>query len=589
MKKIFGSGFNLKSKPMLIGGAVVLALVLVFSALAIYTYAHEGIFPRVSAAGVKLGGMSRTEATMELERECAARYEGKELTIRLETIAERTVSASELKVSFPTESIVDAALKVGREGGLFARVGKVFATLVAGERLENTVTLDETALENIVSSLAEHDVEAIDALYEVEEKELVLHPKTDGKKLNREALKETIKERFDGQDYSDVDVAREPFESKALDIDAVYSEVHKEVSDARLEEKDGENVIVPHVVGVDFDLEAARIAYEKSPDEIIRIPLVITEPEVNTKSLEAHLFKDTLADVTTRFSPKKVERTANVRLAAKLINGKVLNPGEEFSYNTEVGPRTKARGFKEAAIYASGEVVDGIGGGICQVSSTLYMAAIKANMKITERRNHSFYVDYSPKGEDATVVYGSIDFRFVNTSPYPIKIVSTSKDNYIRIQLMGTETEKFTVKLTKKTLSTSPFEERIKNVTTLKSGERHIEQEGQEGLVMEVYRNVYNEEGKLISSKLENKSTYKPKPQIVHVGVAAETEGPATPVIGEGTDADAGEDVTPPTDETPPATGDTEVEATEAEIEEGEQVEDDVPDWLSPTDETPAE
>ncbi|MBQ8003900.1 MAG: VanW family protein, partial [Oscillospiraceae bacterium] len=284
-------------------------------------------------------------------------------------------------------------------------------------------------------------------------------------------------------------------------------------------------------VGVDFDLEAAKIAYEKTPDEVIRIPLTLTQPKVLTKHLEVNLFKYCLAEVETHFSPKKVERTANVRLSAKLINGTVLNPGEEFSYNKTVGPRTTARGFKAASIFSQGEVVDGIGGGICQTSSTLYMAAVKANMKITERTNHSFYVDYAPKGEDATVVYGSLDFKFKNTSEYPIKIVATSKNNYVRIKLMGTEPDEVrTVKLTKKTHSTTPYTTREKQTNELKSGERKVEQKGQEGLSMTVWRNVYDKNGKLVESYVENKSKYKPMPEIVLVGTgkAATASAPAT-------------------------------------------------------------
>ncbi len=581
MKKLFGGGFDFKSKPVVAAVAAFVAVVLLFAALTVYTYAHGDIFPRVTAEGVRLGGMNREEAITALDAHSKSRYEGAKLEIKLEDITSRTVSAQELGVSLPAEDIADAALRVGHEGGFFPRIWDVFCTLFAGHETKSEIRLDDAALGKVVAELSAHDIAPTDATYEITDKELVLYPKADGKKLDAEALEKTIRERFTAQDYSTIEVARLVAESKGLDMDKLYSEVHKEVSDARLEKNENENVIVPHVVGVDFDLDAARIAYEKSADEILRIPLEITQPKVFTKTLEAGLFKDVLADVTTNFSPKKVARTANVRLAAKLVNGKVLNPGEEFSYNTTVGPRTKARGFQEAAIFASGEVVDGVGGGICQVSSTLYMAAIRANMEITERKNHSFYVDYAPKGEDATVVYGSIDFRFKNTSPYPIKIVATSKDNYIRIKLMGTETDKFTVKLTKKTLSTSPFEERVRNVSTLAKGERNIEQKGQEGLVMEVYRNVYDEGGKLISSKFENKSTYKPMPQIVHVGTAAATEEePSTPAISE-------TETEPPAEEMPPEADDgVETEATEAEIEEGEQVSDDeAPDWLVPSGE----
>lgn len=578
MVKFFGGSLNFKSKPVIAAVAACAAAVLLLVALAVYTYAHGDIFPGVTGGGISLGGMNREEAVSALDARSKTQYEGAKLEIKLEDIVARTVSAEELGVSLSSGDMADAALAIGHEGGFFSRIGDVISAIFAGREAEGGIAVDESALAKVISELSAHDVAPVDASYELTDKELVLYPKADGKKLDAEGLAKTVRERFSAQDYSAVEVARVTAESKGIDMDTLYSEVHKEVSDARLEKQDKENVIVPHVVGVDFDLESARIAYEKSPGEVLRIPLQITQPKVYTKTLEAGLFKDVLADVTTRFSPKKVARTANVRLAAKLVNGKVLNPGEEFSYNTTVGPRTKARGFQEAAIFASGEVVDGVGGGICQVSSTLYMAAIQANMQITERKNHSFYVDYAPKGEDATVVYGSIDFRFKNTSPYPIKIVATSKDNYIRIKLMGTETDKFTVKLSKKTLSTRPFEERVRYVNTLAEGKRSIEQKGQEGLVMEVYRKVYDESGKLISSSFENKSSYKPMPQIVHVGTAAVTEEtPSVPATSE-------TETVPPAEEAPSETekeSGGETEATEAELEEGNQAEgEEAPDWL---------
>lgn len=426
-----------------------------------------------------------------------------------------------------------------------------------------------------MAEFAKYDVAPVDASYTIEEeKTLVLHPRIDGKKLDTEALMQSITDRFLNEDYSLLHAERTITESVALDMDKVYAEVHKEVTDAHLEKSSEGNKIVPHVVGVDFDLEAAKIAYEKTPGEVIRIPLTLTQPKVLTKHLEVNLFKYCLAEVETHFSPKKVARTANVRLSASLINGTVLNPGEEFSYNKTVGPRTAARGFKEAGIFSQGEVVDGIGGGICQTSSTLYMAAVKANMKITERTNHSFYVDYAPKGEDATVVYGSLDFRFKNTSAYPIKIVATSKNNYIRVKLMGTEPDEVrTVKLTKKTHSTTPYTTREKKTSELPTGERKVEQKGQEGLSMTVWRNVYDKNGKLVESYVENKSKYKPMPEIVLIGTgkAQTASAPATSEVkppetaATETPAQAPETATPtPTPETPaPAPENTPPEASE--------------------------
>jgi len=529
------------SKAALISLAAVGGIAAVFVALTVYAYSYGGIFPGVSAGDIPLSGKSETEAAELLNASCAEKYDDAEIVVAVEEFERIPVSASELKITFPAEEIASRAYATGREGGLFPRLGHVLKGMFGGVDVGLTVAADEDSLLALMEKVSKYDVEPVDATYTIEDDTLLLHPRHDGKKVNAEKFKERLLTAFAEEDYSEIRLEREVAEAVALDIDKVYSEVHTEVKDAYLEKTEEGNKIVPHVVGVDFDLEAARAAYNKTPDEVVRIPLTITEPKVYTKHFEVNMFKYCLSEVETHFSPKKVERTANVRLAAKLVNGTILNPGEEFSYNKVVGPRTTERGFRAAAIFAQGEVVDGVGGGICQVSSTIYMAALRANMKITERRNHAFYVDYTPKGEDATVVYGSIDFRFKNTSEYPIKIVATSKNNYIRIQLMGTEPdEKVTVKLTKKTHSQTPYPTREKSTTALKAGERKVDQKGQEGLSMSVYRNVYDKNGKLIESYLENNSKYKPMPEIVLVGtgasepaVAPAPEEPAAPTPEE--------------------------------------------------------
>lgn len=542
MTKIFSGGKL--PKWTLIAAGVLAVLLLLFAALTVYTYAHGDIFPGVSAGGVKLGGMNEQEAVAALDSSCDVRYSDAILTIELEDIVKRDVTAKELGVKFSSEQTAKAALAAGHEGGFFHRLGDVLSIIFGGREIDIAVTADETAAGALMAELAKYDVAPVDASYTIEESTLVLHPRTDGKKLDTQTLMQSITDRFLNEDYSPLRAERTVSESVALDIDKVYAEIHKEVTDAHLEKSAEGNKIVPHVVGVDFDLEAAKVAYEKTPGEVIRIPLTLTQPKVLTKHLEVNLFKYCLAEIETHFSPKKVARTANVRLSASLINGTVLNPGEEFSYNKAVGPRTASRGFKEASIFSQGEVVDGIGGGICQTSSTLYMAAVRANMKITERTNHSFYVDYTPKGEDATVVYGSLDFKFKNTSAYPIKIVATSKNNYIRVKIMGTEPDEVrTVKLTKKTHSTTPYTTREKLTSELAAGERKVEQKGQEGLSMTVYRNVYDKNGKLVESYVENKSKYKPMPQVVLVGTG-KSQTASAPATSE---------VKPPASETPEA------------------------------------
>lgn len=569
------------SRPAMISLAAVGFVIVLFLALIVYTYAYGGIFPGVKAGHLPLSGYSEAEAAEFIRTSCDEGYKKAEVKVAVEDFDEVIIKGSELDITVPAEDIAKNAYAAGHEGGFFTRIGAVLKGMFGGYDVGCAINFGEDAFEEVFLEVSKYDVAPVDAEYTIEEETLILHPRHDGNTINKEAFREKLMNAFMNEDYSTIALERETATSVAIDIDKVYSEVHTEVKDAYLEKGEDGNKIIPHVLGVDFDLEAARDAYNKTPDEIIRIPLTITRPKVQTKHLETNLFKYCLAEVETHFSPKKVERTANVRLAAKLVNGTILNPGEEFSYNKVVGPRTTARGFKAAAIFAQGEVVDGIGGGICQVSSTIYMAALRANMKITERRNHAFYVDYTPKGEDATVVYGSIDFRFVNTSEYPVKIVATSKNNYIRVQIMGTEPdEKVTVKLTKKTHSTSPYTTREKASSSLAKGVREVQQKGQQGISMSVYRNVYDAKGKLVESYLENNSKYKPMPEIVLVG-----SGAAAPTVAP---APSEENVETPKTETPQETP-VEPVTPEAPVETPIDTPVENPPAETPAEQTPSE
>ncbi|MCB6364758.1 VanW family protein [Intestinibacillus massiliensis] len=136
-------------------------------------------------------------------------------------------------------------------------------------------------------------------------------------------------------------------------------------------------------------------------------------------------YATTLGTYTTSYNPRQTNRNTNIRLAASAISGTVLQPGEVFDFNKVVGQRTEAKGYKVATVYSGGEAVDGIGGGICQVSSTLFNAALLANMQITTRSSHGLRVHYLPAGRDATVSWGGPEFRFKNSNSYPVKITAS--------------------------------------------------------------------------------------------------------------------------------------------------------------------
>ena len=241
-----------------------------------------------------------------------------------------------------------------------------------------------------------------------------------------------------------------------------------------------------------------------------------TEATTTTEAIE--YYTDELITVQTKLNPAEVNRTTNVRLACEFVNGTELAPGEEFSFNDTVGPRTEARGFKDAKIYLAGEIADGTGGGICQVSSTIYMAAIRADLKITERRNHRYTVKYTPKGEDATVSWGSQDFKFVNNTDYPIKLLVTQEGSYVTVTIMGTKTENKTVEIQTDTLEYTPYETLTVVDETMEPGTtRPGNQSGHSGLKTVSYRLVYID-GELVSKTLENYSTYTKLDVVTYVG-----------------------------------------------------------------------
>ena len=148
-------------------------------------------------------------------------------------------------------------------------------------------------------------------------------------------------------------------------------------------------------------------------------------------------FPDLLSEFSTKYNASDTDRTTNLRLAANKINGTVLIPGQTFSYNSVVGERTIAAGYKNAAIYQNGQVVDGLGGGICQISTTLFNAVLYANLEIVQRRNHQFVPSYVTAGRDATVVYGSQDFQFKNSRNNAIKIMCSVNNGIAKFEIYG--------------------------------------------------------------------------------------------------------------------------------------------------------
>ena len=279
----------------------------------------------------------------------------------------------------------------------------------------------------------------------------------------------------------------------APDFNALHTELMREPHDAYYDKETGE--IVPDVKGFAFDVSEAESLWNAAGLlEEVRIPVKIDMPEMTAEQLVASLFRDKLGSQTTLYTYSSDARINNIKLCAAKLNGLVLNPGEEFSFNGTIGQRTTEAGFKAAAAYNDGQVVQEVGGGICQVSSTIYCAAMLAQMTTVERTCHMFVVTYLPYGLDATVSWPGPDYKFRNDRDYPVKIVAycNDADKSITIEIWGTDVDGSYVELTSgygyRYDSTYP------DVVI--------------GYSAVSYRNIYDKDGNLIDRVFEASSSY---------------------------------------------------------------------------------
>ena len=439
-----------KKKKSYIGVLIglMLALVIIMSAAVGVLYfgatlmKSTTIMPNVCAGDISLGGMSYEEALSALD---AAGYEqsvGGTLEVRLAEDVSFTLDYVEAGACPTKEDVALAAYSYGRGGDMYSALAAYMNCMrgpVDVSAVESTLNTDyiRAAVDKAGEEFAEKAA-AVDYYLNEDELRLVFIKGAGDYSLDTDKIYELCVDALSNHESS-LEYTEIVGEAVMPDFDALHEEMAVEPQNATLDTETFE--IYDEVVGVSFDVEAARAAWEAaSPLERVSVPVVITKPEITGDELRALIFRDLLGEQTTYYWGSTDNRICNIGLAAELINGTVLLPGETFSYNDTVGERTAERGFQAAPAYADGEVVYEIGGGICQVSSTIYAATLKANLEVTSRTCHQFTVNYLDKGIDATVSWGKPDYKFTNNTDYPIKLVVTTSydDRSITVQIWGT-------------------------------------------------------------------------------------------------------------------------------------------------------
>lgn len=229
-------------------------------------------------------------------------------------------------------------------------------------------------------------------------------------------------------------------------------------------------------------------------------------------------YTDLLAEYETKFNEQQLNRSQNIKIATTKINGTVVLPGEIFSYNNTVGYRTETDGFKLAPMYIGGKLVDGIGGGVCQVSSTLYNAVLCANLEVIERKSHQFLPAYIEVGRDATVADGYIDFKFKNTRKYPIKIICSAQNGVVKVKIYGRKQDtEYDIKIQTVLKEVKPYKTIYEYNRNVKKGENIVAQKGKNGYECKVYK-VISLNGEIISKSLISTDTYNVMNEIIIIG-----------------------------------------------------------------------
>ena len=447
-----------------------------------------------------------------------AKNQEKQLVLKYGDL-ENKVTYSSLAVNYQIDEAINNAYNIGRDGNIFENNLDILKTWKDGEKVELKATVDTEKLNQVVQNINNTIQGAVvQPSYEVKDDKLIIKSGKSGIKVDEQKLSEyiytAVTTETDAQEQT-IEIPVITSEPDPIDIDKIHSEVYKEPQNAYYT-KDPFTVY-PEVEGVDFDVEAAKELLKEDKDEYV-IKLTITKPEITLDEIGTEAFPDQLSTFTTRYDVSDVDRSTNLRLASEKINGTVLKPGETFSYNKTVGARTIAAGYKNAKVYESGKVVDGIGGGICQVSSTLYNAALLANLEIVERRNHQFVTSYVGAGRDATVVYGQTDFKFKNTRKYPIRIVVTTNAGILKISIFGIKEEnEYTFKFNTKTVSSIPYKTQYIEDSSLPAGTEKVEQKGANGLITETYITKMLD-GKVVSTELLSRDTYSAMTRIIRRG-----------------------------------------------------------------------
>lgn len=476
---------------------VLILAVLLFIAAAVGGYYVSNLgetLPNVYINNVSVGGLDEYEVDDALKASGWDEDAAKELTVKLPAGIEFKVKYLDAGARISREEAVKRVCEYGHTRNWFKNLYEYGLNYITPANLEVETELKPEYISKLISTAAKELSDATqDTGYEIDKERSVLtFVKGAGQiKLDEAGLLTAIEEALK-ENKSEISYDKLEGEFVPPDFKALHDKLSAEPAEAYFTEN---FEVVDEVNGCWFEIpEAEKIWQNAKALELVEIPVTLTYPEVTGDSLRAMLYRDKLGEQTTYFPNSVPNRINNIQKVADKINGMILMPGEVFSYNETVGERTAAAGFLPAGAYEDGQVIEANGGGICQVSSTLYCATMFANLDTVSRTSHYFKVDYLPLGMDATVSWKKPDFKFRNSRDYPIKIVADcdTEGKSITVQIWGTDVDGSYVQFRHETYTR--YDEEYPDVAI--------------GYYVLGFRQIYNADGTLIKEIKEPASDY---------------------------------------------------------------------------------
>lgn len=530
---------------------ILLAIAILIGSIYISNNNNGTILENVTVAGVDVGGMTQSQAVNAVKAATDDTYAKTPMVVKV--LDSQIELPAKYAGTLDVKAAVKAAYNYGRKGsaGEKKKAKETAATVGYAVDITPYMSLNTKAIkaalselgQNYSSTLSQHSWEVVgntpsatDIQAGTSLQTLVINLGLPEYGLDLDALYRQVLDAY-SQNVFFVEGQCGSIDPDAIDLEAILNDHYVAPVNAYLHPDTGE--IVEGVYGYGFDLKAAKVLLADAQyGTAVEIPFVRIEPQITAESLGSQLFRDTLATYTA-VSESNSDRNTNLRLACEAINGLVLAPGEVFSYNATLGERTTAKGYRPGPSYSGTQTVYTIGGGICQVSSALYYCSLVVDLEILLREPHSFAQSYVPLGMDATVSWGSLDFRFRNNMQYPIRIEATADGGSVTVSILGTDDRDYYVEMEYEILSEESCTTTYKtmsanNAEGYKNGDYIVVP--YKGYSVKTYRCKYDKQtNEQISRQLEDSSDYRKRDGVIcEIPDATDTGSSSNQGIGGG-------------------------------------------------------